>query len=62
MLAQVINFFGGEVHVLEKIERLLEAGGYQIISMRRKMANEQFERGASFEAGLQIARSHRQFV
>ena len=62
MLAQVVNFLRGEVHVLEKIERLFEPGGDQIIALRRKMADEQFERGAGLEAGLQIARRHRQFV
>ena len=62
MPAQVINFLRGEVNVLEKIERLLETGCDQIIAMRRKMADEQFERGTSLKAGLQIARSHCQLV
>ena len=44
---------------LEKLERLFEPGGDEIIALRRKMADEQFERGARVEAGLKITRRHR---
>src|SRR5580693_1825489 len=62
MLTQVLNFLSGEVHVLQKIERLFQTGGHQIIPVRRKMTDEKFERGASLEAGLQVTRRHRQLV
>jgi hypothetical protein len=30
--------------------------------MRRKMADEEFERGVGIEAGLQVSRGHGEFV
>ena len=40
MAAQIRDFIRREIDVFEKLERLLESGGDQIISSRRKMANE----------------------
>ena len=40
MPPQKINFFRGEVHVLEEVQRLLESCRNQIISVRGKMTDE----------------------
>lgn len=62
MPPQKINFLRGEVHIFEEVQRLFESGGHQVIAVGRKMADEQLERGARIEAGLQVTGRHRQFV
>ena len=61
-MPKIVDFLRGEMHILEKVQRLFESGGDQIIALRRKMAHEQLERGARIEAGLQVTRRHRQLV
>ncbi len=59
---KVIDLFRREMDVFEEFEGLFEAGGDKIVAMGRKVADEQFESGAGVKAGLQIARSHGEFV
>ncbi len=62
MPAQIVDLRRREVDVFEEFERLLEAGGDQIVPSLREMTHEKLKRGLPIEAGLQIARGHREFV
>ena len=60
--AQIGNVFVRETNVFQKIERLFQACGHQIIAAMRKLPNKQFEGGAGLEAVLHIAGRHGEFI
>ena len=62
LLSQVRDFFTGKLDILEKIERLIQAGGNQIVSPRREGSDKQFERCAGVITRFDITCPHRQFI
>src|SRR6185437_4138716 len=59
---QVFDFRRSKTDSFHELERLLKTSGDQEIALRRKIADEQLECGASVEARLKIASRHGEFV
>ncbi len=59
---RIRDFLVRKSDVFQKIERLIEAGGSQIVSSRRERTHEQFKRGSGVETCFEVARRHGQLV
>ncbi len=60
--AQIRDLLARKTHALQKIQRLIEPGGNQIISAGGQRADKQFKSRARVESCFQVARRHGQFI
>ncbi len=61
-LSQILDILIRKIHVLQKVQGLIEARSHQIIPARRHVAHEEFKREPVLVPGRVVARGHGQFI